>query len=114
MGKRARTAPRRPPAGGPAKSKRTDELAAMSDSDDDEIVACKGTEGSLPSFSEEYVCGFCGSCWLMRALFLFVSGFCFAVHKKRDMIPLNADDGQHSSFHATEISFCFIHLPAVS
>ena len=108
--------PRRPPARGPAKSKRTDALAAISDSDDDEIDACKmkGMGGSLPIVSEEHVCGFCGSCWLMRALFLFVSGFCFAVHKKRDMIPFNADDGQRSSFHAMEISFCFIHLPAVS
>jgi hypothetical protein len=44
--------PRRPPARGPAKSKRTDELAAMSNSDYDEIDACKikGMEGSLPSF----------------------------------------------------------------
>jgi len=57
MGKRARTAPRRPPAGGPAKSKRTDALAAISDSDDDEIDA---------------------------------------FHKKRDMIPLNADDAGES------------------
>ncbi|XP_039806470.1 something about silencing protein 10-like isoform X4 [Panicum virgatum] len=57
MGKRARMTTRRPPARGPAKSKRTDELAAMSDSDDDEIVA---------------------------------------FHKKRDMIPLNADDAGES------------------
>ncbi|XP_039845012.1 something about silencing protein 10-like isoform X5 [Panicum virgatum] len=57
MGKRARTAPRRPQAGGPAKSKRTDALAAISDSDDDEIDA---------------------------------------FHKKRDMIPFNADDVRES------------------
>ena len=80
--------PRRPPARGPAKFKRTDELAAMSDSDDDEIVACKGTEGSLPSFSEEYVCGFCGSCWLMRALFLFVSGVLFRSPQEAGHDPL--------------------------
>jgi hypothetical protein len=39
----------------------------------------------------------------MRALLLFVSGICFAVHKKRDMIPFDANDGQRSSFHAMEI-----------
>jgi len=50
MGKRARMTPRRPPARGPAKSKRTDELAAMSDSDDDEIDACKIGDGRLPPF----------------------------------------------------------------
>nr|CAB3447738.1 unnamed protein product [Digitaria exilis] len=39
MGKRPRTISRRAPARGPSKSKRTDELAAMSDSDDYEIDA---------------------------------------------------------------------------
>ncbi|PAN32568.1 hypothetical protein PAHAL_5G497000 [Panicum hallii] len=49
--------PRRPPARGPAKSKRTDELAAMSNSDYDEIDA---------------------------------------FHKKRDMIPFDANDARES------------------
>nr|CAB3450893.1 unnamed protein product [Digitaria exilis] len=39
MGNRPRTISRRAPARGPSKSKRTDELAAMSDSDDYEIDA---------------------------------------------------------------------------
>lgn len=74
----------------------------MSDSDDDEIEACKmkGMKGSLLFVSEGHACG-C-SCWLMWALLLFVSDIGFAVHKQQDMIPLDDDDGERSSFHAME------------
>ncbi|CAO2179895.1 unnamed protein product [Urochloa humidicola] len=48
MGKRPRTAPRRAPARPPPKSKRADELAAMSDSDDDEIDAFHKQRDMIP------------------------------------------------------------------
>ncbi|RCV12495.1 hypothetical protein SEVIR_2G283801v4 [Setaria viridis] len=48
MGKRPRTTPRRAPARPPPKSKRTDELAAMSDSDDDEIEAFHKQQDMIP------------------------------------------------------------------
>lgn len=38
----------------------------------------------------------------MWALLLFVSDIGFAVHKQQDMIPLDDDDGERSSFHAME------------
>ncbi|CAO2202779.1 unnamed protein product [Urochloa humidicola] len=48
MGKRPRTAPRRAPARPPLKSKRAEELAAMSDSDDDEIDAFHKQRDMIP------------------------------------------------------------------
>jgi len=74
MGKRQRKTPGRAASRGLPKSKRIDELAAMSDSDDDEIDACKMDGGAVtvrppPFVSEEHAFG-C-SCWLMCALSLF-------------------------------------------
>nr|CAB3476749.1 unnamed protein product [Digitaria exilis] len=48
MGKRPRTTSRGAPARGPSKSKRTDDLAAMSDSDDDEIDAFHKQSDRVP------------------------------------------------------------------
>ncbi|KAL6873906.1 hypothetical protein ACP4OV_013988 [Aristida adscensionis] len=48
MGKRPRTTPRRPPSRGPPKSKRADEVAAMSDSDDDAIDAFHKQRDMIP------------------------------------------------------------------
>ncbi|CAO2203562.1 unnamed protein product [Urochloa humidicola] len=48
MGKRPRTVPRRKPARASPKSKRTDKLAAMSDSDDDEIDAFHKQRDMIP------------------------------------------------------------------
>nr|CAB3472698.1 unnamed protein product [Digitaria exilis] len=48
MGKRPRTTSRGAPARGPSKSKRTDDLAAMSDSDDDEIDAFHKQSDRIP------------------------------------------------------------------
>ena len=72
MGKRQRKTPGSAASWGLPKSKRIDELAAMSDSDDDEIDAYKMDGGAVrppPFVSEEHAFG-C-SCWLMCALSLF-------------------------------------------
>ncbi|TVU20771.1 hypothetical protein EJB05_30367 [Eragrostis curvula] len=53
MGKKSRTAPRMPPGRGLPKSKRTDELAGMSGSDDDEIDAFHKQRDMIPLDSDD-------------------------------------------------------------
>jgi hypothetical protein len=89
MGKKPRTRATRkppPPRGLPNKSKRTDEPVGTFDSDDDEIDACKITNPSR----------------VRKRLLRFSPGPdalpvpmpTSAVHKQRDVISLDPDDGE--------------------
>jgi hypothetical protein len=89
MGKKQKTATRKLPSRGLPKSRRTDEPVGMSDSYDDEIDACK-TNPALPYLK----CMHTVVTISFLVLMLARSAVDLAVHKQRDMVPLDPDDGQ--------------------